>query len=63
MVSIFMIKFKYRNNTELVGVWIQCDSCKRHVYCKILEAFIKDNYLSFIKDIVFQNVGTSWLNQ
>ena len=37
LFSILMVKFAYGNIIELIGVWIQCDSCKRHVHLDISE--------------------------
>ena len=63
---LFMVKFNYKQNStdqNLVGIYIKCINGKHEVYCKIDN--IKDNYhiIVFIKAIVLQHVGISWLIQ
>ena len=58
---MFIVKFEYENNIELIGVYIHFDGCKRHVHCNISEAVGKYIITVFIKSVVFHHVGILWL--
>ena len=47
--------------SELSDVFVQCKNCNRNLHFKITEEVGKYIIPVFIKAIVFQHVGLSWL--
>ena len=43
-----------------MGIWIGCDSCKRHVHCKIIEEVEKYTIPVFIKAVVIHHGCLLW---
>ena len=44
---MIMVQFQYKNNFELIDVWIMCDSFIIHMNYKSTEPFVKDT-ISFL---------------
>ena len=58
-----MVKFGYKYVKYMIGVFIKCTNHNTHVYCDILDIFIKKFIKVFIKSVVFHHVGLLWLIQ
>ena len=54
--SVLLDMFDYKQCdkcTNLVGVWIKCDTCKRDMYCNINNKEVKDMISILIKTVCF----------
>ena len=59
-----MVKFNYTKTGTgqyMVGLAMNSVNYEHEVYCKMENRKDKDNILVFIKDILSQHVGISWL--
>ena len=63
MIKVFsIVKFQFQfKNDEVSEFCIQCNSCNKTVTCKFFEPVTIEIFPVFIKAVVFDHVGLSWI--
>ena len=59
---VFIGQYQFEDD-EVIGLWIQCNHCKKPVPFQLLETVRIYDITAFIKAVAFNNVGISWMIQ